>query len=270
MNQPSYSANVGDTRSVGISGYVLPSGYANFADKTQEPTERGLQSYIQTFPAGWDENNNEFYSSRVLGQLPEIYPNNSEVGFAIYTSGIRTATSTTRRLDLFDFPSGGASGLFSSNRANYEQASGDGRNLTASGFKDQGSIFDRDADAESFMFMNGDGYGGNCGEETSSSFNLNDDPCVPTMFKYTWHTLVKPVSVFGTFRGIFPVGRDANPLPTYTVPNQGVPFSGEVELHGYDSDPNSPDVSDETWNNDPPEFDDPGVGVPNPNPPEEE
>ena len=105
MNQPSYDANAGDTRAVGISGYVLPSGYANFADKAQEPTEIEGRSYIQTFPAGWDENDNEFYSSRVLGQEPEIYPNNSEVGFAIYTRGIRTATSTTRRLNLFDFPS---------------------------------------------------------------------------------------------------------------------------------------------------------------------
>lgn len=291
LNQPSLYANQGYKRQVGISGYLLPSGYANFADQTQEPTERGGQSYIKTFPSGWDEigdRSKEYYQSAFL--VPQdyqyVFPDNTQVCFPIYTSGINDRnTPPDRRLTLFDPPlgrgsdeKGATSGMFSSNRVNYEYASGDGRNLTASGFKDQGSIFNRGFETDNadhvidFMFMDGMGHGDNCDQPSngsSSTFNLNDNDCEPAPFKYIWEDLVKPSSVFEIFSGIFPVGSNANPLPNHTVPNEGDPLPGEVEIYEYEPDPESPDVSDDTWENDPPEPDDPGMGAPNPNPPEE-
>lgn len=292
LNEPSLYANQGDERQVGISGYLLPSGYAHFADQTQEHGNRGGWSYIETFPSGWDEigdRSKEYYQSAFL--IPEdyqyVFPDYNKVCFPIYTSGINDRnTPTDRRLTLFDPPlgrgtdeKGATSGMFSSNRVNYEYASGDGRNLTASGFKDQGSIFNRGFETDNpnyvidFMFMDGMGYGANCSQSSngsSSTFNLNNNQCTPTPFKYIWENFVKPSSVFEIFSGIFPVGGNANPLPTNTVPNQGVPLSGEVELHGHGADPKLPDVSDDFFDpDDPPEFGDPGMGAPNPNPPEE-
>lgn len=294
LNEPSLYANQGDQRQVGISGYLLPSGYAHFADQTQEHGNRGGKSYIKTFPSGWDEigvRSKEYYQSAFLTTHNDylyVFPDNNQVCFPIYTSGINDRnTPTQRRLTLFDPPlgrgsdeKGATSGMFSSNRVNYEYASGDGRNLTASGFKDQGSIFNRGFETDNadhvidFMFMDGMGHGDNCNQSSngsSSTFNLNNNNCESGPFKYIWADFVKPSSVFEIFSGIFPVGGNANPLPTYTIPNEGVLVSGVSGIYEYDPDPNSPDVSDDFFDpDDPPEFDDPGMGAPNPNPPEEE
>jgi len=84
-NNPSHSANDPNKYPTsGINGYVLPSGYAHFADSLQEQINRGGTSYITVFPSGWDENvaGKERYANL------DSFVSNNAVYFPIFTSGI--------------------------------------------------------------------------------------------------------------------------------------------------------------------------------------
>jgi hypothetical protein len=78
-NIPSHLANTQDKYPhVGLSGYLLPSGYAHFADSLHDQINRSGVSYISTFPNG---------------ENPEQYTNLisliARTHFPIYTSGIK-------------------------------------------------------------------------------------------------------------------------------------------------------------------------------------
>lgn len=89
-NNPSHSAN-DPTKypTSGIHGYILPSGYAHFADSLQEQVNRGGSSYITIFPSGWDENVPEKEKYSNLDALNSV----NAVFFPIYTSGINFTSS---------------------------------------------------------------------------------------------------------------------------------------------------------------------------------
>lgn len=89
-NNPSHFANdPSKYPTSGIRGYILPSGYAHFADSLQEQINRGGISYITVFPSGWDENVPE---KEKYGNLDTL-KNNNEVFFPIYNSGINFNSS---------------------------------------------------------------------------------------------------------------------------------------------------------------------------------
>ena len=89
-NNPSHFANDPNKYPTsGIYGYILPSGYAHFADSLQEQINRGGTSYITVFPSGWDENVATKERYRNLDDLQ----NANEVFFPIHTSGINSRGS---------------------------------------------------------------------------------------------------------------------------------------------------------------------------------
>jgi len=97
-NNPSHFANdINKYPHSGILGYILPSGYAHFADSLQEHINRpGNTSYITTFPSGWDENHirrNEYYESLQHVFVRDGSGNVASVSFPIYTSGINASGS---------------------------------------------------------------------------------------------------------------------------------------------------------------------------------
>jgi len=84
-NYPSHLANDPNKYPTsGIKGYVLPSGYAHFADSLQEQINRGGTSYITVFPSGWDEN---VVEKERYGNL-DSFVIGVAVYFPIFTSGI--------------------------------------------------------------------------------------------------------------------------------------------------------------------------------------
>lgn len=94
-NNPSYFAN--DPHKYpnsGIYGYILPSGYAHFADSLQEQINRSGISYITQFPSGWDEN---VIEKEKYVNLDYVFLTNGlligAVTFPIYTSGINASGS---------------------------------------------------------------------------------------------------------------------------------------------------------------------------------
>jgi len=99
-NNPSHFANDPNKYpKSGIYGYVLPSGYAHFADSLQEQINRGGTSYITVFPSGWDEN---VVGKERYGNLDALR-NGNEVFFPIYTSGInfKSSPSGTSMSNIF-------------------------------------------------------------------------------------------------------------------------------------------------------------------------
>lgn len=104
-NNPSHFANdINKYPHSGILGYILPSGYAHFADSLQEHINRpGNTSYITTFPSGWDENDRrkEYYES-----LQQVFERNVagtvvSVSFPIYTSGINATGGISSMSNIF-------------------------------------------------------------------------------------------------------------------------------------------------------------------------
>jgi hypothetical protein len=89
-NYPSHLANDPNKYPTsGIKGYVLPSGYAHFADSLQEQESRRGTSYITVFPSGWDENvvEGERYANL------DSFVSKNAVYFPIFTSGINLSGS---------------------------------------------------------------------------------------------------------------------------------------------------------------------------------